>query len=353
MNAKWYLARPGGAAVGPLRTDVLVHRIRSGTISREALVWCQGMPKWLPLASVTELADAVRTDPGPRVGAVEPAGLRRDPRQEARRDPPVERAPFQEDDADEKTELAIPGSFPEVPSSAEPTVLRPAPTPQEQKTLAIIPGVAPNAYSESWAWQAAKVEGRGYELPDSATKVVNPRPGPTNAPTNSPMNVQQTLPAAGMPAKIIPGLAGTPVAGVGGVVVAPAREQAPTRIGAFNPLAARGAPLPQANAAPVAGASVAAAYPAQSPEASPADDGVPPPYPPGFPGPDVKPPLPLPPPPAASAEQDPVELPMAKTTTATRLAVAVVFILGLALGIFGARRVVMMRQAAQENHASP
>jgi uncharacterized protein YneF (UPF0154 family) len=44
---------------------------------------------------------------------------------------------------------------------------------------------------------------------------------------------------------------------------------------------------------------------------------------------------------------------MAKTTTATRLAVAVVFILGLALGIFGARRVVMMRQAAQENHASP
>jgi uncharacterized protein YneF (UPF0154 family) len=36
---------------------------------------------------------------------------------------------------------------------------------------------------------------------------------------------------------------------------------------------------------------------------------------------------------------------MTKSNTGTRLAVALVFILGLALGIFGARRVVMMQRA--------
>jgi uncharacterized protein YneF (UPF0154 family) len=47
-----------------------------------------------------------------------------------------------------------------------------------------------------------------------------------------------------------------------------------------------------------------------------------------------------------------VELPVANSNVGTRLAVAVVFILGLALGIFGARRVVMMRQAAQDDKAA-
>ena len=44
------------------------------------------------------------------------------------------------------------------------------------------------------------------------------------------------------------------------------------------------------------------------------------------------------------------QIPMSKgSAAATRIAVAIVFILGLALGIFGARRVVMMRQAAQDD----
>ena len=350
MNAKWYLARPGGAAVGPLRTDVLVHRIRSGTISREALVWCQGMPKWLPLSSVTELADAVRNDPGPSLASAAPAGVaqsaaqRGEPQKAPRRDAKSGRADFEEEDADEKTELAIPGSLPAVPSSSEPTVLRaapPAPVHPPQNTLAIVPGAAPNAYSESWAWQAANAPASAYDLPDSVTKVVNPPVGPA---AHAPVQVQRTLPAAGVPATVVPGYSGSP----------PHAEPAPTRIGALShPLPRAGTqalpePVPAAPVAPAA--SVAAAYPAQVSPLPAQDDMLPPPYPPGFPGPDARPPLP--PAPAAPVEQDPVELPMSKSTAGTRLAVAVVFILGLALGIFGARRVVMMRQSAQENHST-
>jgi hypothetical protein len=345
MNAKWYLARPGGAAVGPLRTDVLVHRIRAGTVSREALVWCQGMEKWLPLATVKELADAVRDDPGPPLPRQQGPRASRAGREGGTASAP-ERAAFEEDDADEKTELAIPGSFPEVPSSSEPTVLRPAPVAQNA-TLAILPGGPQKGYSESWAWQAANAPaapGAGYEMPDTATKVVNPMPRLDRA---GPLQVQKTLPAAGVPANIIPGLGNSRTVPLppqaSGPIVPVAGDPHPTRIAALNSPGGWGAAPTQQEA--------------QTSDAAP-DDGMPPPYPPGFPGPEARPAFPTAPAPAATAtpgsnsEQDPVELPMAKTTAATRLAVAVVFILGLALGIFGARRVVMMRQAAQENRAS-
>jgi hypothetical protein len=345
MNAKWYLARPGGAAVGPLRTDVLVRRIREGTVSREALVWCQGMPKWLPLATVKEVADAVREESNAPAAAPKPQGGHD-------RAPATTRLPFQEDDADEKTELAIPAQMPipddapgdvspaarrpgyvtglegASPPSSGPTIVNPVKG-QPGATVAILPGGGgpSGQYTESWAWQAANASPGSYELPDSATKIVNPKGAA----------VFKTLPAAGVPSSAISALAVSaapaPARGRQALPAQADQEPMPTRIGAPIPHEASG--------------SLAADSPAAALEVT-ADDELPPPYPPGFPGPEAKPPEPV-----LAQQAEPVELPMAKSNTLTRLAVAVVFILGLALGIFGARRVVMMRQAPDDKAADP
>jgi GYF domain 2 len=330
MNAKWYLARPGGAAVGPLRTDVLVRRIREGTVSREALVWCQGMEKWLPLATVKEVADAVlredaqvdsTTNPKPIVAPAAPQKGRAAQKSREDKPPATARMPFQEEDADEKTELAI-SQVP--PPSSGPTVVVPAAGRSAQSTLAIMPGGS-NASGEPW--RGPKVSVGSYELPDSVTKIVDPR-GAQAAPAFA------TLPAAGIPVNVV-------LAASAGASTPAGREPMPTRIATMDP------PQPSA---PAAGG-----YPAMPSTPAAGDDELPPPYPAGFPGPGTKPPAPGPAGTsgAASATQDePVELPIAKSNLTTRLAVALVFILGLALGIFGARRVVMMRQAAQEEKAA-
>jgi hypothetical protein len=318
MNAKWYLARPGGAAVGPLRTDILVRRIREGTVSREALVWCQGMAKWLPLSTVKEVADAVRegsleatTNPGPAPAPTAQA-IRAATKPREDRAPATTRMPFGDEDSEEKTELAmsgvVPGSAGSPPSSGPTIALA---RPANNSTLAILPGSSLSGEP----WPGAKVSPGTYDLPDSVTKIVDPRGGQLLA----------TLPAAGISSDVVLAAAQPPIV----------REPLPTRIGAMN--------APEASAARVGG------QPVTSPSDAARDDERPPPYPQGFPGPETKPLLPGG---ASAALDEPVELPIAKSNVTTRLAVALVFILGLALGIFGARRVVMMRQAAQDEKAA-
>jgi hypothetical protein len=305
MNEKWYLARPGGAAVGPVGTDVLVRRIREGTVSREALVWRQGMPKWLPLGAVKELGDAVRSE-------ARPASAQRDERA-----PATTRLPFKEDDADEKTELAI-SMGPGAPSSG-PTVIRPA---AGHAARVDPPGANPTVHGP-FADPSPRVYGGNYDLPDSVTKIVDPgRGGQHMAPT---------LPAAGVPSPAGQGAAGYAVPA--GIANAPAsREAMPTRLEPLNQ--------------PEAAARIGTASPPASPLPGGKDEEVPPPYPPGFPGPEAQPIATTPP-----TVDDPVSLPMASSNVGIRIAVAVVFIVGLAIGIFGARRVVLMRQAAQEDKA--
>jgi len=54
----WYYAS-GSERVGPVSTDELRRLLAQRTLTRESLVWKQGMAAWQPLASVPELAGEV------------------------------------------------------------------------------------------------------------------------------------------------------------------------------------------------------------------------------------------------------------------------------------------------------
>jgi uncharacterized protein DUF4339 len=51
----WYLARPRGAPIGPLRAEALIRRVRGGSLSPAELVWKEGFDGWKKIAQVPEL----------------------------------------------------------------------------------------------------------------------------------------------------------------------------------------------------------------------------------------------------------------------------------------------------------
>lgn len=68
MNDKvWYVA-VGGQQQGPMSRDEVVAGIQAGRIARDAHVFTQGMPNWVPITSQPELADAF----GPSVAVPPP-----------------------------------------------------------------------------------------------------------------------------------------------------------------------------------------------------------------------------------------------------------------------------------------
>ena len=68
MNDKvWYVA-VGGQQQGPMSRDEVVAGIQAGRIGRDAHVFTQGMPNWVPLTSQPEFADAF----GPSVAVPPP-----------------------------------------------------------------------------------------------------------------------------------------------------------------------------------------------------------------------------------------------------------------------------------------
>jgi GYF domain 2 len=72
-DAWWY--ESSGAQAGPVAEDVLRELIRSGRLRPEARVWRSGMPTWLPVASVAELARELPAGPPPLLQPGPGAGL--------------------------------------------------------------------------------------------------------------------------------------------------------------------------------------------------------------------------------------------------------------------------------------
>ncbi len=56
-ESQWYYV-VGGQRLGPVTASVLRRMVESGEIGQAVNVWCQGMPAWLPLASVQEFRSA-------------------------------------------------------------------------------------------------------------------------------------------------------------------------------------------------------------------------------------------------------------------------------------------------------
>ncbi len=265
----WYLAQPGGTPLGPLGTDAVVRQVQEGSISRDSLVWAEGMERWLALGSVDEISRALQAESTIRVNEVNAVASA-----------PSDGLSFADEEADVATAVAAPAA--------------PALDP-------------PRAYTESWAW--------GPEVRSGPEPIAPPR---ATGPTGTALYPEGLLPPE-----------------------PPGREALPTR---FEPLEATPPP-----------ASRAAAYAALPRSDDPSDDDeLPPPYPPGFPGPDAAPnagarvTAPL----AATGDgADPPATP--RSRLAPRLAIALVFAAGLALGIFGARKFVLMRQGALEEAHLP
>ena len=53
-ESEWYYAR-GGQQAGPVSTHALLEMARSGQVSREDLVWREGLPNWQSISTVAEL----------------------------------------------------------------------------------------------------------------------------------------------------------------------------------------------------------------------------------------------------------------------------------------------------------
>ena len=56
-EAKWHYS-VGGQSIGPVTSEDIVTRIRTGQIKPDNHVWCEGMANWAPVASVPEFASA-------------------------------------------------------------------------------------------------------------------------------------------------------------------------------------------------------------------------------------------------------------------------------------------------------
>jgi len=63
-SAQWYIAE-GGKQIGPLPANDLQTRIRGGQVTRETLVWREGMANWTAAGQVQELASMFRATPPP------------------------------------------------------------------------------------------------------------------------------------------------------------------------------------------------------------------------------------------------------------------------------------------------
>jgi SPFH domain-Band 7 family/GYF domain 2 len=63
-GAAMYIA-VNGQQVGPLQPGELPARVRSGELTRDTLVWHEGMPAWAAAATVAELAAVLRAVPPP------------------------------------------------------------------------------------------------------------------------------------------------------------------------------------------------------------------------------------------------------------------------------------------------
>jgi hypothetical protein len=55
----------GGAQAGPFGIDALRGHVSGGQLTRETLVWKQGMPAWTPAGEVPELAPLFAAAPPP------------------------------------------------------------------------------------------------------------------------------------------------------------------------------------------------------------------------------------------------------------------------------------------------
>jgi hypothetical protein len=55
----------GGAQTGPHDMDALRAHVAAGTLTRETLVWKQGMAAWTPASGVAELASLFPATPPP------------------------------------------------------------------------------------------------------------------------------------------------------------------------------------------------------------------------------------------------------------------------------------------------
>ena len=64
-QASSYLAAIGGQQAGPFDSAALAEKARSGELTRETLVWKQGMAGWTPAGKVPELASAFAQVPPP------------------------------------------------------------------------------------------------------------------------------------------------------------------------------------------------------------------------------------------------------------------------------------------------
>lgn len=60
-----YFVAVSGAQTGPHGLDALRQQAATGTLTRESLVWMQGMPAWTPAAQVPELAALFAASPPP------------------------------------------------------------------------------------------------------------------------------------------------------------------------------------------------------------------------------------------------------------------------------------------------
>lgn len=65
---KQYYVAVGGHQTGPYTTTEMVEKMQIGEVTRESLVWRQGIGDWTPADSLDELRDKFATLPPPLPG---------------------------------------------------------------------------------------------------------------------------------------------------------------------------------------------------------------------------------------------------------------------------------------------
>src|SRR5215470_4514108 len=72
VERQWYVAR-GGETYGPFSSDQMAEGARSGELTRDDLVWFEGMAYWLPAGRVPELWPAPERAPAPAAPPIDRA----------------------------------------------------------------------------------------------------------------------------------------------------------------------------------------------------------------------------------------------------------------------------------------
>jgi len=57
----WYVATRGSEPVGPFTSEELIRSCDSGRLDADTLCWCEGAPRWLPVAQVEPFASAMHS----------------------------------------------------------------------------------------------------------------------------------------------------------------------------------------------------------------------------------------------------------------------------------------------------